>query len=160
KFTTTGEIVVDIAATETRRDRTEIRFSVRDTGIGIAEEHLDSLFEPFTQVDASMARRFGGMGLGLAISRRLVRMMGGEMQVESEVGRGSTFSFSAQFDLPRGAVGLRRLADEFRDLPVLVADDNASARAVIANMLQSLSCRVTVVESGEAAINEAMRAAH
>src|SRR5207302_9678706 len=91
--------------------------------------------------------------------RRLVRMMGGEMQVESKVGEGSVFSFSAQFDLPRGAVGLRRLADEFRDLPVLVADDNASARAVIANMLQSLSCRVTVVESGDAAVTEALRAA-
>ncbi len=159
KFTTKGEIVVDINATETRRDRAELRFSVRDTGIGIAQEHIPTLFEPFTQVDATMARRFGGMGLGLAISRRLVRMMGGEMQVESTVGAGSTFSFSAQFDLPRGAVGLRRLADEFRNLPVLVADDNTSARAVIANMLQSLSCRVTAVESGDAAVKEAIRAA-
>ena len=160
KFTMSGEIVVDINATEVRRDRAEIRFSVRDTGIGIAAAHLPDLFEPFTQVDATMTRRFGGMGLGLAISRRLVRMMGGEMQVESEVGKGSTFSFIAQFDLPRGATGLRRLADEFRDLPVLVADDNASARTVIANMLQSLSCRVTVVESGQAAVDEALRAAH
>jgi two-component system sensor histidine kinase/response regulator len=159
KFTTAGEIVVEIAPVELRRDRAEVRFSVRDTGIGIAPEHLKDLFEPFTQVDATMARRFGGMGLGLAISRRLVRMMGGEMQVESTVGTGSTFSFHIPFDLPRGAVGLRRLADEFRELPVLVADDNASARTVIASMLQSLSCRVTSVESGEAAVAEALRAA-
>ena len=159
KFTTAGEIVVEIAPAELRRDRAEIRFSVRDTGIGIAPQHQQTLFEPFTQVDATMARRFGGMGLGLAISRRLVRMMGGELQVESEVGKGSTFSFTAQFDLPRGATGTRRLADEFRDLPVLVADDNASARTVLTNMLRSLSCQVTAVESGEAAVAEALRAA-
>jgi len=159
KFTTAGEIVVEIAPVELRRDRAEIRFSVRDTGIGIAPEHQATLFEPFTQVDATMARRFGGMGLGLAISRRLTRMMGGELQVESAVGFGSTFSFTAQFDLPRGATGTRRLADEFRDLPVLVADDNASARAVLTNMLRSLSCQVTAVESGEAAVSEALRAA-
>jgi PAS domain S-box-containing protein len=159
KFTTAGEIVVEIAPVELRRDRAEIRFSVRDTGIGIAPEHQATLFEPFTQVDATMARRFGGMGLGLAISRRLTRMMGGELQVESAVGFGSTFSFTAQFDLPRGATGTRRLADEFRDLPVLVADDNASARAVLANMLRSLSCQVTAVDSGEAAVSEALRAA-
>ncbi len=159
KFTTSGEIVVEIAPVELRRDRAEIRFSVRDTGIGIAPEHQQSLFEPFTQVDATMARRFGGMGLGLAISRRLVRMMGGDLQVESTVGVGSTFSFTAQFDLPRGATGTRRLADEFRDLPVLVADDNASARTVLTNMLRSLSCQVTAVERGDAAVTEAVRAA-
>jgi two-component system sensor histidine kinase/response regulator len=159
KFTNTGEIVIDISTIETRRERAELRFSVRDTGIGIAPEHVARLFEPFTQVDASLARRFGGMGLGLAISQRLVRMMGGEISVESEVGAGSTFTFNAQFDVPRGAVGVRRLADEFRDLPVLVADDNASARAVLATMLQSLSCRVRTVDSGEAAVEEALTAA-
>ena len=159
KFTTAGEIVVDIAATEVRRDRAELRFSVRDTGIGIAEADQQMLFEPFTQVDGTMTRRFGGMGLGLAISRRLVRMMGGDMNVQSDVGVGSTFTFSAQFDLPRGAVGARRLADEFRDLPVLVADDNVSARTVIASMLRSLSCAVTAVDSGDAAVMEAERAA-
>jgi two-component system sensor histidine kinase/response regulator len=159
KFTNTGEIVIDISTIETRRERAELRFSVRDTGIGIAPEHVARLFEPFTQVDASLARRFGGMGLGLAISQRLVRMMGGEISVESEAGVGSTFTFNAQFDVPRGAVGVRRLADEFRDLPVLVADDNASARAVLATMLQSLSCRVRTVDSGEAAVEEALTAA-
>ncbi len=159
KFTTSGEIVVEIAPVELRRDRAEIRFSVRDTGIGIAPEHQQTLFEPFTQVDATMARRFGGMGLGLAISRRLVRMMGGDLQVESAVGLGSTFTFTAQFDLPRGATGTRRLADEFRDLPVLVADDNASARTVLTNMLRSLSCQVTAVDRGDAAVAEAVRAA-
>jgi signal transduction histidine kinase/CheY-like chemotaxis protein len=158
KFTSAGEIVIEISPTEIRRERAELSFSVRDTGIGIAAEHLPGLFEPFTQVDTSNARRFGGAGLGLAISRRLVRMMGGELQVESMPGIGSTFTFTAQFDVPRGASGPRRLADEFRDLPVLVADDNASARAVLSNMLRSLSCRVTAVDSGEEALDEAQRA--
>ncbi len=159
KFTETGEIVVEITPGEIRRDRVELRFSVRDTGIGIDPKHVPTLFEPFTQVDSSMARRFGGAGLGLAISRRLVRMMSGELQVETAPGAGSTFTFTAQFDLPRGASGPRRLGDEFKDLPVLVADDNSSARAVLGSMLTSLSCRVTTVASGEEAIEEALRAA-
>jgi CheY-like chemotaxis protein len=159
KFTSRGEIVVEIAPGEIRRDRVELRFSVRDTGIGIEEKHVATLFEPFTQVDSSMARRFGGAGLGLAICRRLVRIMGGDIHVDSTPGAGSTFTFTAHFDLPRGASGPRRLADEFRDLPVLVADDNSSARVVLTNMLRSLSCRVTPVASGEEAIAEAERAA-
>ncbi|HEX8154651.1 MAG TPA: ATP-binding protein, partial [Thermoanaerobaculia bacterium] len=159
KFTPAGEIVVEITTGEMRRERVEVHFSVRDTGIGIPAEHVPTLFEPFTQVDAGNARRFGGAGLGLAICRRLVRMMGGDLQVETTPGAGSTFAFGAQFDMPRGPSGPRRLADEFRDLPVLVADDNASARAVLSNMLRSLSCRVTAVESGEAAVREAVRAA-
>ena len=158
KFTNEGEVVVEISMIELRRERAEIRFSVRDSGIGISAQHLPTLFEPFTQVDASNARRFGGAGLGLAISHRLARMMGGDLQVESELGKGSTFSFTAQLDLARGAIGPRRLADEFRDLPVLLADDNASARAVLSTMLQSLSCRVTAVASGEEALVEAARA--
>jgi signal transduction histidine kinase/CheY-like chemotaxis protein len=159
KFTTSGEIVVEIAPNEIRRERAELAILVRDTGIGIAAEHLPTLFEPFTQVDSSNARRFGGAGLGLAISRRLVRMMGGDLEVESAPGVGSTFRFTAQFDVPRGAAGPRRLADEFRDLPVLVADDNASARAVLSTMLRSLSCNVTAVASGQEALDEAKRSA-
>ncbi len=159
KFTNEGEIVVEIALAESRRDRVEVRFSVRDTGIGIPAEHIETLFDPFTQVDASLSRKFGGVGLGLAISRHLVKMMEGELEVESRPGEGSTFSFNAQFELPRAHSGPRRLADEFRDLPVLVADDNHSARTVIANMLRSLSCRVTAVASGDEAVDEAMRAA-
>ncbi|HEV8432938.1 MAG TPA: response regulator [Thermoanaerobaculia bacterium] len=159
KFTNDGEIVVDIRANEVRRELAELEFSVRDTGIGIAPEDVSTLFEPFTQVDSSNSRKFGGAGLGLAISRRLVVMMGGEMQVQSTLGMGSTFSFTAQFDVPRGAAGTRRLADAFRELPVLVADDNASARAVLTNMLRSLACNVTAVPSGEEAVEEALRAA-
>jgi two-component system sensor histidine kinase/response regulator len=158
KFTDSGEVVIEITPIAIRREHAELTFSVRDTGIGIPESHLPTLFDPFTQVDSSNARRFGGAGLGLTISRRLVRMMGGDLTVESTEGAGSTFRFNVELDLARGATGPRRLADEFRDLPVLVADDNANARAVLSTMLQSLSCRVTAVDSGTAAIEEAMRA--
>ncbi|MBI2060584.1 MAG: response regulator [Nitrospirae bacterium] len=158
KFTEQGEIVVKVDCGELRRDHAILKFSVRDTGPGIAPELLKAMFEPFTQADTSMTRRFGGLGLGLAISRRLVSMMGGEMHVESEPGKGSTFSFTATFDLPRGPVGPRRLADEFRNLPVLVADDNANARAVMGEMLRSLLCRATIVSSGPEAVEETKRA--
>jgi two-component system, sensor histidine kinase and response regulator len=159
KFTDSGEIVVSIVPVEVRRDRAVIRFSVRDTGIGIAPEHLSTLFEPFTQVDASSTRRYGGAGLGLAISRRLVRLMGGELHVESETGQGSTFAFSATFDLPRGPSGPRMLSQELREVPVLVADDLASARSALGAMLETLSCRVTAVATGEEAVAEVDRAA-
>ncbi len=159
KFTKAGEVVVRITLAELRRDRAELRFAVSDTGIGIASEHVSTLFEPFTQVDPSMTRRFGGLGLGLAISRRLVEIMGGTLEVESASGRGSTFTFTAAFELPRVPQGPRRLAEAFRNLPVLVADDNEHARIVLGGMLRSLSCVVTEVESGEAAIDEASRAA-
>ena len=159
KFTDAGEIVVTLTPVEVRRDRAVLRFSVRDTGIGISPEHLPTLFEPFTQVDSSSTRRYGGVGLGLAISRRLVRLMGGDITVESTPGKGSTFTFTATFDLPRGPSGPRRLAPELRDVPVLIADDLASARLALGSMLETLSCRVTAVGSGEDAVMEAERAA-
>lgn len=159
KFTKTGEIIVTITRGDTRREGAEVRFCVRDTGIGIAPEHLSSVFEPFSQVDASMTRRFGGLGLGLAISRRLVEMMKGSLRVDSTPGEGSEFSFSAVFDVPQDISWQRRVADEFRDLPVLVADDNAHAREVLSSMLKSLSFHVVSVPSGEEALAEAVRAA-
>jgi two-component system sensor histidine kinase/response regulator len=160
KFTDAGEIVVAIEPVEVRRDRAVVRFSVRDTGIGIPSEHLSRLFEPFTQVDASSTRRYGGVGLGLAISRRLVRLMGGDLIVESAPGRGSTFSFTADFEIPPSASSRpRTLAEEFRDLPVLVVDDLASARLALGVMLETLSCKVTTAKSGDEALEEVSRAA-
>jgi signal transduction histidine kinase/CheY-like chemotaxis protein/HPt (histidine-containing phosphotransfer) domain-containing protein len=159
KFTHEGEIVVEIAPVDTRRGRVAMRFSVRDTGIGIASEDQIRLFRPFTQVDPSATRRYGGAGLGLAICQRLVQMMGGELTVESAPGRGSTFSFTIGFDLAERAIGPRRLAGELQGLQVLLADDNAEARAALGEMLRSLSCDVTEVGSGEEAIEAHAKAA-
>src|SRR5207237_688671 len=99
KFTEQGE--VDVSASVIARDGDEaaVQFRVRDTGIGISAEQRGTIFQEFTQADASMTRRYGGTGLGLAISRRLVALMGGELAVTSEVGRGSEFSFALAFPL-------------------------------------------------------------
>ena len=158
KFTDEGEILVRVELAARRRDQVELRFSVRDTGIGIAAEHLPSLFDAFVQVDSSVTRRFGGVGLGLAISRHLARMMGGDLTAESLPGQGSVFAFTAIFDVAVEATP-RRLADEWRGLPVLVADDSASARRVLSQMLGSLSCEVTAVASGAEALAAAGAAA-
>lgn len=154
KFTERGEIVARIEAVEMRRDRAVLRFTVTDTGIGIPDSHLKALFEPFTQVDNSNARRYGGMGLGLAISRRLVRLMGGDIVVTSRVGEGSTFTFTATFGLPEGAAQWRRLPEGLSGVHALVVDDNESARLALSGMLEMMACRVDAVASGE----EAMRA--
>ena len=153
KFTERGEIVVRIDAAEMRRDRAVLRFAITDTGIGISAAHQQTLFEPFTQVDTTHARRYGGMGLGLAISRRLVRLMGGEILVSSREGEGSTFSFTATFALPEDAVESRRLPDELTGVHALVVDDNESARLALSGMLEMLACRVDAVASGEEALS-------
>src|SRR5881296_1174419 len=137
KFTERGEVDVSARAVRRDRDQATVQFRVRDTGIGISEQQLATIFQEFTQADASMTRRYGGTGLGLAISRRLVALMGGELTVASEVGRGSEFSFTLPFPIeaaaprafiPGGAVHLggRRL---------LIVDDNETNRRILRDML-------------------------
>jgi signal transduction histidine kinase len=94
KFTQKGHIVIDVRAEEQVNDELLLRITMEDTGIGIPSDKLDSLFEPFTQADASTTRRYGGTGLGLAISKRLVEMMGGTIGARSQPGEGSTFWFT------------------------------------------------------------------
>jgi CheY-like chemotaxis protein len=118
-----------------------VRFSVADTGPGIPAAHRERIFEPFQQVDASTTRRHGGVGLGLAIARQLVGLMGGTLGVESEEGRGATFSFTADLppvaeERPRAAANASSLAG----LRVLVVDDNATNRLVLREMLLSWNC--------------------
>jgi signal transduction histidine kinase len=103
KFTSRGEIIVEARCVHTDAQGTTARFAVRDTGIGIPADRLESLFAPFTQVDASTTRRFGGTGLGLSIVKRLAELMGGEAGVESKEGSGSTFWFTARFRPSLGA---------------------------------------------------------
>jgi PAS domain S-box-containing protein len=136
KFTERGEVLLSVQALGPAGAATELQFSVKDTGIGIPPEAIGRLFQSFTQVDASTTRRFGGTGLGLAISKRLAEMMGGRMWVESEPGRGSTFSFTIRAaavpSKPRVYSGGPKAALQGRRL--LVVDDNATNRRILGDL--------------------------
>jgi CheY-like chemotaxis protein len=154
KFTERGEIVVKVEAIERTADDVLLRFEVRDSGIGITAEQQARLFQPFSQADSSTSRRYGGTGLGLVISSNLVRMMGGQMGLDSAPGRGSRFHFSARFQLLPQAVGEDDpgRAARVRGLRVLVADDNDVARELLAQMTAAFGMLPSTVGDGEAAL--------
>jgi len=156
KFTEQGEIVVEVGQVGGSAERPLLRFEVRDSGIGIDPVELPRLFDPFTQVDESSTRKHGGVGLGLAICRRLVELMGGTIDADSTPGRGSRFWFTLPFDVvalpsppPRSTEGLR----------VLVVDDNPTTREVFGSMLESMHFDVVLADSGEAALQRLAAAA-
>src|SRR5438552_2885460 len=134
KFTEQGEVVVSVSAAASDGSTT-LRFAVRDTGIGIASEHIGTVFKEFTQADSTMTRRYGGTGLGLAISQRLVRLMGGAITVRSELGRGSEFSFAVTLPVegasPTRGIGLAALGGR----RMLIVDDNQTNRRILREML-------------------------
>ena len=154
KFTERGEVVVRVAV-ESAESQPFLHFSVSDTGIGIAKDKHDLIFEAFTQADNSTTRTYGGTGLGLTISARLVQIMGGRIWVESEPGAGSTFHFTAsiqgQIQAAPPAPSLYR--HNIKDLPVLVVDDNATNRRILQEALLSWEMRPTVVADGVAALS-------
>jgi two-component system sensor histidine kinase/response regulator len=159
KFTERGEVVVSIELARREGDQAVLGFSVRDTGIGLTPEQQDKIFTPFTQADASTTRRYGGTGLGLSISKQLVGLMGGEIGLKSQPGKGTTFHFTATFvapglDLPFS----KRVAPNLRGLRALVADDNPTARLIFKDMLASFSFKAVAVDSGQAALDELARA--
>lgn len=153
KFTKEGEVTVQVEKVRGTQKEIELRFSVSDTGIGIAQDEMGLLFECFSQVDSSYTRRYGGTGLGLAISRQLVEMMGGSIWVESEKSKGSTFYFTA-------VLGIQSEVKEQADtkietlegLEVLVVDDNKTNRTVLQNMLKGWDVSVAVAAGGEEAL--------
>ncbi len=150
KFTEKGEIRLTATRLDRAGDKVQLRFSVRDSGIGMTPEQRTKLFQAFTQADTSTTRKYGGTGLGLTISKRLVEMMGGQIWVDSEPGHGSTFSFTAWFGVSDAK---RRIVPEkLGHLHVLVADDNAAAREVMEDLLKVLGARTDLVASGEEAI--------
>ncbi len=155
KFTeASDEIVVGVKALELSDDYALLQFSIRDTGIGMSTNDQDKLFESFSQADTSTTRKYGGTGLGLSISKKLTQLMNGEIWVESEEGIGSTFYFTARFELQHGAITSRRsIASELGALRVLVVDDNATAREILSSILASFGLRVDQAGSGEAAIS-------
>jgi signal transduction histidine kinase/CheY-like chemotaxis protein len=159
KFTEKGEIVVRARIQEEIEDGVLVRFSVTDTGIGLTDEQMGRLFRAFEQADASTTREYGGTGLGLAISKKLAELMGGEVGVDSEPGKGSTFWFTAR--LGRSAAKPRRKIPQpdLRGRRVLIIDDNAPARAVLSEMLTSMTFVVHEAPSGEEGIELVRRAA-
>ena len=159
KFTEKGEIVISVRASELTEKDVLLHFRVQDTGIGLTGEQMSRLFQSFSQADTSTTRKFGGTGLGLAICKKLAGLMGGEVGVESEHGKGSTFWFSARLGL--GSVTKRELLPnpDLRGRRALVVDDNDHARAVIIDMLEGMTFLTTEVASGAAAVEEVRRAA-
>ncbi len=150
KFTESGEIVVSAELIKKDASQVTLKFSVRDTGIGMTAEQAANLFQPFMQADASTTRKYGGTGLGLTISKRLAEMMGGEIWVESEHGRGSAFSFTANFGLGKETAKKRfKPSSGLRGMKVLVVDDNSTARGIFQEMLESFSFDVTLAASGQ-----------
>ena len=152
KFTEHGEIDIIIRLKEQTDKDVMIYCAVRDTGVGLTEEQMGMLFQRFSQADASTTREFGGTGLGLAISRKLGELMGGEVGVESELGKGSTFWFTARLGKSVGQQRKLLLSGDLQGKRVLVVDDNENARQVLGDMLGSMSFKVDQVESGMAAI--------
>jgi len=159
KFTEHGEVLVNVEIEAEAADQLTLHFAVSDTGIGIAPDKQRLIFEAFVQADGSATRRFEGTGLGLAISSQLVTMMGGRLWVESEPDRGSTFHFTVRLGLAE-AVAPPSPAPwaNIEGLRALVADDNATNRRILEEMLQSWDMAPTVVAGGQAALAEAERA--
>ena len=153
KFTDTGEIVLHVESSR-EAEAVWLHFAVSDTGIGIAPDKQEHIFESFTQVDGSTTRKYGGTGLGLTIVARLVGLMGGRVWVESDVGRGSTFHFTARLRLAGGQEPQQSRTEQrlLRGLRVLAVDDNATNRRILRETLDGWGMRPIVMEGGEAAL--------
>jgi CheY-like chemotaxis protein len=158
KFTRSGEIVVEVSPVRGEAGAAAVRFEVRDSGIGIAPNILKTLFEPFVQADSSTTRHFGGTGLGLSIVRRLVEMMGGQIGVESELGKGSTFWFVLPLQVAETQPAPVRTRVDRAGRRILIVDDNATNRRVLAGQLEHAGFETTLVASTAQAL-EALRAA-
>ena len=160
KFTESGSVLVRIELAEKDASGCLVRFTVKDTGIGMSEEEQSRLFVAFSQADTSVTRKFGGTGLGLAISKDLVEMMGGRIEVESSPGQGSRFSFTSRFRLnQRLASAPKSLPSDLSRLRVLVVDDNELSRQVLLAQLAGFRIAAAAVDSGPAALEALAEAA-
>ena len=155
KFTEQGEVVLDVARETQSPDEVLLHFTLADTGIGIPEDKQTAIFEVFEQVDSTLKRRYGGTGLGLAIASRLVELMGGRIWVESALGRGSTFHFTARFGLAKeeAVASSRGEPPSLQGLRALVVDDNATNRRILEEILSTWAMSATVVAEASAALN-------
>lgn len=149
KFTETGEVVISAKMIEERDETVKIQFSVKDTGIGIKPEDQEKLFAAFTQSDASITRKFGGTGLGLSITKKLTKLLGGDIWVESIYGKGSTFTFTAVFKSSlKNEKKMMVMPIDLRGINVIVCDDNVSSNEIIKERLELFSFNVSTVTSG------------
>ncbi len=154
KFTERGEVIVRVGQESRSADKTCLHFDVVDTGIGIPAEKQNLIFEAFSQADGSATRKYGGTGLGLTISSQLIQMMGGRIWVESEVGKGSTFHFIAQFGVPGAPQGKRapEQPETLRGMAVLVVDDNATNRRILEEILRHWQMQPALADGGWTAL--------
>jgi signal transduction histidine kinase/CheY-like chemotaxis protein len=154
KFTEQGEVVVRVEQEARESESISLHFTISDTGIGIPAEKQKLIFEPFTQADASTTRRYGGSGLGLSISARLINMMRGRIWLESEVGKGTTFHFTAPFGAAAGESHRAPSADAriFENMRVLVVDDNATNRQILEKILTHWRMRPATVDGAKPAL--------
>lgn len=163
KFTEQGEVVVRVGLDSEISEHVSLAFAVSDTGIGVSQENQQRIFQPFTQADASTTRHYGGTGLGLSIASDLIRLMGGRLWIESELGRGSTFRFTTRLEIDtevgRLAEPSPAVPEEFKGLPVLVVDDNATTRRIMESSLSRWGMRPQAVADGPAAISRLSEAA-
>ena len=176
KFTEQGEVIVSAAMLEKTQQGVLVQFSVKDTGIGIHEDQLKILFEPFTQADSSTTRKYQGTGLGLAISRSLVNMMGGDIKAKSTPGMGSTFTFTTHFTIHPMAetaedihglteqtnentlANIKKEMDAIKGAHILVAEDNKINRQIITELLESEGFSVTIAHDGKEAVKKTQEA--
>ena len=153
KFTEQGDVTIRADLKQENETHITVRFSVKDTGIGIPDEQKRKIFDRFTQADGSTTRKYGGTGLGLAISQKLVQMMDGEIGVESATGQGSTFWFTAVFEKQNESIPLACAApSDLVGVRVLVVDDNQTNRTILSKMVGNFGCQVEKVSNGEDAI--------
>ena len=153
KFTESGEIGIAVRVAERSDTNVLLRFEVKDTGIGLTPEQISRLFQSFQQADASTTRKYGGTGLGLAISKQLAELMGGQVGVESEVGKGSSFWFTARMGIGSAPATLPLRQSDLRGQRVLVVDDNAYARQVVVSLLERMGFVASEAASGQAALD-------
>lgn len=162
KFTDKGSVLINIALDSNENGRYRLRFDVSDTGIGMSSEQQTNLFEPFYQADTSHTRQYGGTGLGLMISKEIITLMGGTISVESNMGRGSTFSFSAEFDqVPENMQftasaspihnALSPLSDN-EEIEILLVEDNDLNQLVASERLKQMGLKVTIANNGLEAV--------
>jgi two-component system sensor histidine kinase/response regulator len=162
KFTEKGEVVIGVELKKETEDGATLLFSVTDTGIGIPKDKQTKIFESFTQADGSTTRKYGGTGLGLFISRRLVELMDGKIGLESQPGKGSCFWFTTTLEKQKEFqhVSPTLVPADIRGKRILVVDDNKTNRTILAKMLESFGCSPEAVENGDEAIKTLERATH